>query len=694
MVSTAITPLGGCGLLRKCPPGPHDTTASYHDNYGLQIEYPDVVQCATPPSLAAHQTTAPLALEDPSQLPVLELSLQQAVNMALEQSPVLRSVGATSDVRVAAQGVTTIYDPALTAASPVLGTEAALSAFDAQYTQQLFWQSVDQPRNSRAFDAGAFVVANFSDQRLATFSGELTKTTALGSQFSLRHVVNYTRIKDPSRNARLFPSDFQGWIEAEWRQPLMQGAGTTYNRIAGPTTVPGQYNGVLIARINEDVSLADFENSVIQVVADVEQTYWDLVTAYRILDTNVKGREAALQTFQFEQVRLEVGSGRSDQEAQARSQYYQFQAQVESSLGGVSGLYESEQRLRYLIGLPATDGRLIKPTTEPIDARIVFDWDSSLGQALERRVEIRRQKFNVKRRELELTAARLNLRPRLDFLAQYRWRGLGDHLIGESGGPALDNLYATIANGDFQEGQAGIEMNFPVGLRAASTAVAHAKLNLKRERAVLAETELRISHDLSEAARQINLTFQLVETNYNRFRADLDQVDVLRRRYRDGSDNINFLLQAQRQAVTSATDFYRALSAYNLAVRDFHWERGSLLAYNHIQLAEGAWEAGAAHDACQVGRSLNPRHHPSKVCAPRPLTSGPFYPSAIQSAPVSLDPVHPESVNQGPVNLENVYVEPVHVEPTDAVEKQPAASNAIEALPAPVTETEPLRQEI
>ncbi len=120
-------------------------------------------------------------------------------------------------------------------------------------------------------------------------------------------------------NARLFPSSFDGWVEAEWRQPLLQGAGTTYNRIAGPTTVPGQYNGVLIARINEDVSLADFEKSVIQVVADVEQAYWDLVTAYRVLDANVKGREAALQTFQFQQVRLEVGSGRSDEEAQARS---------------------------------------------------------------------------------------------------------------------------------------------------------------------------------------------------------------------------------------------------------------------------------------------------------------------------------------------------------------------------------------
>jgi outer membrane protein TolC len=666
IVSTAVAPLGGCGLLKKIPPGPHDTTASYHDNHGLQIEYPDVAQCATPQTLNAQQTLTPYSLEDPSTLPSLDMSLEQAVNLAVQQSPVLRSIGGS--IVTAPLSARTIYEPALTAASPNLGTEAALSAFDAQYTQQLFWQKVDQPRNSLPFNAGPFVVASVADQNLATFSGALSKTTALGSQFALRHIVNYSRVNDSSVNSRLFPSAFDGWVEAEWRQPLLQGAGATYNRIAGPTTVPGQYNGVLIARVNEDVALADFESSVIQLVSDVEQAYWDLVTAYRVLDANVKGREAALQTFQFQQVRLEVGSGRSDEEAQARSQYYQFQAQVESSLGGAAGLYALEQRLRYLIGMAATDGRLIRPTTEPTDARIVFDWESSLGQSLERRVEIRRQKFGVKRRELELIAAKLNLRPRLDFLAQYRWRGLGNHLIGDTTG-SFDNLYGTIAGGDFQEGQAGIEMNFPVGFRAASTAVAHAKLSLKREQAVLAETELRISHDLSEAARQIALTFQLVETNYNRFRADLNQVDVLRRRYRDGNDNINFLLQAQRQVVTSATDFYRALSTYNLAIRDFHQQKGSLLAYNHVQLAEGPWAAGAAYDACQVGRFLHPRHDPSAVSGPAPLTSGPFDPSAVQGSPVDSDP-------------------------PDAIEMQPEASGAAEDAPVlPAPAPEPLRDE-
>ena len=627
---------GGCSMFDWVRPGPHDDHTSYHDSVGLTIEYPEVGSCAsgqTAASISARAASSPWALRDPSELPTFELSLPDAIRMAVAESPVMRSIGASVVQQPA--GTTTIYDPAITA-STQLGTEAALAAFDANYNQQLFWSNVDQPSNRRPFSlpgvAGGvpLVFAPFAKSRNATFISELSKQTATGARFALRHNVSYAKTQDPSVVQQRFPSSFIGFIEGEYRQPLMQGAGTTFNRIAGPTQVVGQYNGVLIARINEDVSLADFEARVIQLVGDVEAAYWNLALAYRVLAANVAGRDSAQRTYEFQRVRLEAGAGRADEEAQARSQYYQFQAQVEQTLGGTQGLYESEQNLRYLVGLPATDGRLIRPVTDPTDVQVVFDWDSSLSQALYRRVEIRRQKFNVKRRELELCAARLNRRPRLDFLALYRWRGLGDHLIGDGDGGEFEDLYGSITDGDYQEGQAGVELTFPVGLRLASVAVSNAKLNLRREQALLEETELRISHDLSAVARQVELTFQLVETNFARFQADLKQVEVLRRRYRDGNDNINFLLQAQRQVVASETAFYQSLIQYNLAIRDLHREKGSLLAYNQVQLAEGPWHPCAYQDAHTMGRFLQPRPCPEAVCVPPPLTAGPFEPSAVQ----------------------------------------------------------------
>ena len=63
-------------------------------------------------------------------------------------------------------------------------------------------------------------------------------------------------------------------------------------------------------------------------------------------------------------------------------------------------LYHTESRLRFLLGIPATDGRLIRPKDDPTTARIDFDWDDCLNEALARSVEIREARQRVKQREL------------------------------------------------------------------------------------------------------------------------------------------------------------------------------------------------------------------------------------------------------------------------------------------------------
>lgn len=626
-LALVATLAGGCGMVNKSAPkpGPHDTQTSYHDSVGLQIAYPEVNECMNEAAVAARETLPPLVNEDPSKLPTFDLTLAEAVQLAVRQSPVIRDLGGT--FVNTPNFATTVYDPSLAHSNPAFGVEAALAAFDAQYNAALFWNKLDFPNNVRG-DFGELFTPTVSQGTTGNFRNELSKRTAQGGRFALRQVTIYDNNNRPFRQ---FTSDFVGWVEAEWRQPLMRGAGTEFNRIVGTSQFPGQYNGVLIARVNEDVALADFEAAIIRLVNDVEQAYWELSVAYRFLEATLRGRESALRAFQVEEVRLRAGSGRVDEEAQAQSQFYQFQAQVEAALSGELGLYAREQRLRYLLGLPAADGRLIKPVTPPTVTKVVFDWESAVSQSLQRRVEIRRQRFNLKRRELELYAAQLNRRPQLDFLGTYRVRGLGDNLIGSNNDEPLSNLVAEIAGGDYQEWQAGLEMTFPVGLRAASNAVAHARLSLNRERALLNESELRISHSLADAVRRIGLTHSLLETNYNSLNADLRQADVLRSRWVEGLDNINFLLQAQRQVVNSELSFYRSLSDYNLAIRDLHREKGSLLAYNGVTLAEGPWAADAYPDAYELGRFLSPRQHPETVSQPPSISSGPFDPSQPQN---------------------------------------------------------------
>ena len=117
------------------------------------------------------------------------------------------------------------------------------------------------------------------------------------------------------------------------------------------------------------------------------------------------------------------------------SSIYRFQEEVENALAGRlldgtrdnngsgggtfrggGGVQVAERRLRLLMGLPPSDGRLIRPADEPILAPVAFDWHEITARRSPRRAELRRQRWVIRRRELELIASRNYLLPRLDAI--------------------------------------------------------------------------------------------------------------------------------------------------------------------------------------------------------------------------------------------------------------------------------------
>lgn len=632
-----VTCLSGCKPTERFRAWKNDTNVSYFQDYVTQIEYPDV---AVP--LDPQLTSAPLpnSIENPSELPTYDLTLQEAITQALQSSDVLRNLGGS--VVSTPQALRTQLDPAMTDLDPLFGTEAALSAFDAQVSSQLFFQRNERPQNN-SFGA---LFPTTQLQNTGNYINQIQKRTASGSTFALRTNVLYDRNNSPTR---IYPSDFTGFIEAEWRQPLLLGAGTSYNRIVGPFGGPGQYRGVVVARIDTDISLADFESGVVQLINDVEGAYWELYYAYRALEAQAMGRESSLKTWQLVNEFRRVGrkGGELDAEGQARSNYYSFTAQLNDSLAGPNGLYAAEQRLRYVMGLAPSDGTIMKPIDEPLQAEVEFEWDRAVADALTQRVEIRRQEWVIKRREMELIGSRLTRKPQLDILSQYRWRGLGDHLI-DSRDPnnSRNSLVQSIVEGDYQEWQTGLEWRYNVGLRQSSAAVKHAQLTLARELAILKEQQLKVSHDLSNAARQISRSFLQMQTNYNRIEADVQAVDALRQQYETGLKDITFLLQAQQRLAASTSEFYRSLVDYNLSLRDFHREKGSLLAYNQVNLSEEPLSGGAVQAAYDRGRYFTPRDNPEQVHVDSRVSNGAYDPSSVGIPTMASQPVTTTEVVQ------------------------------------------------
>jgi hypothetical protein len=213
----------------------------------------------------------------------------------------------------------------------------------------------------------------------------------------------------------------------------------------------------------------------------------------------------------------------------------------------------------------------------------------------------------VKRRELELIAAKNQLLPRLDAVGRYRWLGAGDILLDSQRSgipPFLDDssAFESLTSGDFQEWELGLQFSMPLGMRRGMAAVKHHQLLLARERVVLKEVELEVSHQLAQAQRDIDLNYGVAQTNFNRRAAAEDEVRAVTAIYEVGRVTLDLLLDAQRRRAEAESAFYRSLVDYNRAIMLMHFRKGSLLEYNGVYLAEGPWPGKAYFDAMRRAR--------------------------------------------------------------------------------------------
>ncbi len=599
-----------------------DGDMSHWIGQATEIEYPDLEQCSLDEVQGA---MAPATVMNFESFKITDITLEEAVRYALENAKVMRNLGGVAFGSGGTQGTPgallsnpdgaiTTYAPAITESDPRYGTEAALSAFDTEFTTSMFWEKNDTPQNVtstvRSFRPDVFA------QDLGTFQARLQKTAATGGTFSLGHNVNYEW--NNATASRKWASDYAVNLEAQFRQPLMQGAGVQFNRIAGLGAIPGFNNGIMIARIRTDIALTEFESGVRALVNDVETAYWNLHFSYRRLDTAIAGRDSTLRAWQviYAKRMANAEGGTIQSESQARNQYWAFEAIVQQSQ---SSLFAAENALRYVMGLAPTDGRLFRPSEEPTRAFAQFDWYEVLGEGLARSLELRRQKWVIKQRELELISSKNYLLPRLDAVGLYRWLGLGDTLIAGSNTVDADgvitNGYGSMTGGDFQEWQIGLEMSMPLGFRKEMAGVRQAELILARDRAVLQEQELELTHQLSSALRDLALHYTLTKTNLDRMFAARDEVDGRRAVWVAGvdkqieGDTINLYLNSLQRLADAENEYFNSLKDYNLAIMNIHYRKGSLLEYNGVHLAEGPWVDKAQFDAVRRARARDASYY-------------------------------------------------------------------------------------
>ena len=602
--------LTGCLGTNKALHYLGDAELEHYKHEATSIAYADIHE---PIPDAVRNSLKPRTLGDRQRDKLWELTLAEALHTSLANNRVIITGAAAGiggkSVLANPNAAVSVRDAAIQESGVLFGRrglEAALADFDAQFTSSMVWGRDEQVQNN-AFTGFGITPGTTAISETGTFRSQLQKQLAYGAVFSVGHDWDYLGTNSP---ATLFPSVFRGNIRAEYRHRLWAASGAEFTRIAGAVNqnfgaITGVSQGMLIARINHDISLAEFEAAVRNGLKDAEDAYWNLYLQYRLYDTAVTARASALRSWRDAKAKLEVGGGVGPanqaqpftpaDEAQARDRYYETFAAAEVAL---SALYTAEIHLRRLMGLAMNDGRIIQPVTVPTVAPFAPDWRASIVEALSHRLELRRQGWNIKSLELQLRAARSLTNPRFDFVSQYRVNGFGDRLFGENDNDGATaqgfrSAYETITQGNQTGWMLGFELSMPIGFRSALSQVRNIELRLAKSREVLALQEREISHDVALAFQELAVKHGTAKSNFHRLNAATDRVKLVEDRYNEGREKLDLVLRAQTSVADAERAYYESVAGYNKAIAAYHFATGTLLEYNNVHLAEGEWEPEA-----------------------------------------------------------------------------------------------------
>ena len=605
-----------------------DKTVEHYRDYATSIEYPTESEAReSDPNLfrAPRRITS---LEEVSQR---HIKLDECIKMALSNATILRddvSFGSPGNALLANPSrVASVYDAAIQDTSFLFGNrgvDAALADFDPIFTSNLQAGKSEDPQNTANLGLNAGdVLAEDTGQ----FQARLEKALANSGTVAIQHDWNYSQ----NNLQRLFPSAYTGSIQAEYRQPLLAGGGTEFTRIAGPIAqgvrgVSGVSQGVLISRINSDISLVDFEQSVTTLVRDVETKYWDLYLALQLYESEIQTFKDIIVFRDNLYIRREAGAA----EAQAANRLYESDARMKGSLADV---LSAEYRLRRLLGLPLNDGDFLTPVDKPTEAPLIPNWESSLLESLANRAELRRQKWEIRSLELQLIAAKNLSRPRLDLVSQYRINGFGDKLLGgEDDDGVTDAGYASayevLTQGDNTGWGAGLQFSMPLGLRLARAQVRNYELRLRKARSVLQEQEQEIARELNNAILEMDRWYLLAESGAKRVAVaeDFTETKSIREAINEARDDISLgqVLESKITSRDAGQSYLRSIIEYNKAITELNFRKGTLLQANSIYLAEGQWNPAAYDDAKRRGEAMTHALDNTHVDAvPAEFTGGP-----------------------------------------------------------------------
>ncbi|MGO4884585.1 MAG: TolC family protein [Bryobacteraceae bacterium] len=487
---------------------------------------------------------SPARLEDYVVGGKLELSLRSYLELAMANNTDIAIQRLTIDV---AQNAITrafgVFDPL--AQASFSSTEQRTPSGD-QLTGASTLVQLSQPANfsyGQTLPTGLNYQVDFFAQKLSTNSGYYYYNPTLNSSLS----VNIS-------------------------QPLIKNRGEFINRL--PITVAG-------SRLRQ--TQYDLKNSLLQLISNAENAYWDAVLARENLRVAESARDLADQALKRAQKELDLG-------ALSPLDIYNPQQQFATSEIGVSqaqyALKQTEDVLRRQIAadldpkirvLPIELTETVSPEVDapPIDA------EKEVSKGLVNRPDLKSALQSLDIDDLGISSAKNELLPDLELTGSYSTQGLGGVYYPTFGEPGLPGGFGDALSQMFGFGYPmysfGLTLRLPIKNHAASADMADALVAKKRDSLNVRTVRQQVRLDVLTAVNFVEsskdaMKMAVVARDFSKKYMEAEQ-----KKYELGNSTIFFVLQAQGALVSAESSVVQNAVSYRRNLMNLLLRTGDLL---------------------------------------------------------------------------------------------------------------------
>jgi outer membrane protein len=459
-----------------------------------------------------------------------------------------------------------------------LGTGAPLDSYDPSLIASLNIEHSSLPQSNTVTTGVPLFQQNSG---IANFSYSQAFPTGTRLTFDF----NNSRATNNGLFSTLVPeirSDFR----VTFRQHLLSGFGL------GPNL-----RFIHIAKNNREISDVAFRNQVVATIVQIQNIYWDLVSAFETVRVNEQSVALAEKTVSDDRAEVKIGNLAPIEVTRAESELAQRRqdlliAQTELQL---QQLLMKNAITRNLSDRDLASAQVVPTNVVALPAEEpVVPVDDLIKDALVHRPELVQTRIDLTNRDISRKGARNALLPSVDFVAWYGGAGLAgvqnplNTEVPPSSIPTtgFGNAFTQLVHTDFPDYAVGLSVTLPLRNREAQADQVRSELEYRQAQM----RSLQLQNQVGIEVRNAQFAVQQNRARVNTAQKARDLADqtfeIERKRFALGASTHNDVLLRQRDLAQAEATLVNAMSAYAKSRVELDRSTGSLLARYGIVLDE------------------------------------------------------------------------------------------------------------